>query len=90
MLQLKQLRRRLPVEEELGRAEGAGGSQGVLKRDLAKLIPRPGTFKPTDREQEILQERDWYWTVKKYLVVVDSAFQDELEKLESNLTTEVD
>ena len=71
-------------------AEGAGGSQGVLKRDLAKLIPRPGTFNPTDREQEVLQWRDWYWTVKQYLVVVDAAFQDELEKLESNLTTEID
>ena len=71
-------------------AEGAGGSQGVLKRDLAKLIPRPGAFNPTDREQEVLQWRDWYWTVKQYLVVVDAAFQDELEKLETNLTTEID
>ena len=52
--------------------------------------PRPGTFNPTDREQEVLQWRDWYWTVKQYLVVVDCAFQDELEKLEYNLTTEVD
>ena len=71
-------------------AEGAGGSQGVLKRGLAKLIPRPGAFNPTDREQEVLQWRDWYWTVEQYLVVVDAAFQDELEKLEANLTTEID
>ena len=69
---------------------GAAGEQGILKRDLAKLIPRPSTFNPTDREQEVLQWRDWYWTVKQYLVVVDCAFQDELEKLEYNLTTEVD
>ena len=69
---------------------GATGEQGILKRDLAKLIPRPSTFNPTDREQEVLQRRDWYWTVEQYLVVVDCAFQDELEKLEYNLTTEVD
>ena len=75
-----------------GAGVSAGGAvaEGILKRDLAKLIPRPGTFNPTDREQEVLQWRDWYWTVKQYLVVVDCAFQDELEKLEYNLTTEVD
>ena len=73
-----------------GVSAGSGTGEGILKRDLAKLIPRPGTFNPTDREQEVLQWRDWYWTVKQYLVVVDSAFQDELEKLELNPSTEVD
>ena len=73
-----------------GQAGGQGEEHGVLKKDLAKLIPRPGAFNPIDREQEVLQWRDWYWTIKQYLVVVDSAFQEELEKLEANPGTEVD
>ena len=73
-----------------GHAGGPGEEHGVLKKDLAKLIPRPSPFNPLDREQEVLQWRDWYWTIKQYLVVVDSAFQEELEKLEANSATEVD
>ena len=38
-----------------------GSNNGVLKKCLAKLIPRPGSFSPSDREQEVLQWRDWYW-----------------------------
>lgn len=42
-----------------GQAGGEGSE--VVKKDLAKLIPRPGVFNPSGREQEILQWRDWYW-----------------------------
>ena len=37
---------------------GDGPVTGSLKRDLAKLIPRPNSFNPVDREQEVLQ-----WTM---------------------------
>lgn len=60
------------------------------KKDLARLIPRPGTFHPVDREQEILQCRDWFWSLKQYLVVVDSSFQDELAKIEEKSGDEVE
>ena len=35
-------------------------SGGQNKKDLAKLIPRPAVFHPGDREQAILQWRDWF------------------------------
>ena len=67
-----------------------GGDAGGLKKDLAKLIPRPQVFNPADREQEVLQWRDWFWSLKQYLVVVDGAYQEELEKMEANPTSEYD
>ena len=67
-----------------------GGDAGGLKKDLAKLIPRPQVFNPADREQEVLQWRDWFWSLKQYLVVVDGAYQEELEKMETNPTSEYD
>ena len=68
----------------------SGGESGGLKKDLAKLIPRPQVFNPADREQEVLQWRDWFWSLEQYLVVVDGSYQEELEKMEANPTTEYD
>ena len=53
-------------------------SSGQNKKDLAKLIPRPAVFHPSDREQETLQWRDWFRSLKQYLIVVDSAAGREL------------
>ena len=69
---------------------GDGPAAGGLKKDLAKLIPRPNSFNPVDREQEVLQWRDWYWGFKQYLLVVDGAYQEEVERIEKDLTSEVD
>ena len=69
---------------------GEGSSSGSSKRDLAKLIPRPNSFSPIDREQEVLQWRDWFWGFKQYLLVVDGSYQEEVERIENNLNTEVD
>ena len=68
----------------------ATDSGGQNKKDLAKLIPRPAVFHPSDREQEMLQWRDWFWSLKQYLVVVGSAYQDEIAKLGENLLQEMD
>lgn len=46
-----------------GGTTGAEEGSGVMKKDLAKLI---GVFNPSDREQEMLQWRDWYWCLKQY------------------------
>ena len=69
---------------------GDGSVTGSLKKDLAKLIPRPNSFNPVDREQEVLQWRDWYWGFKQYLLVVDGAYQEEVERIEKDLNAEVD
>ena len=73
-----------------GGGTGTGDSGGLVKKDLARLIPRPGNFHPADREQEILCWRDWFWSLKQYLVVVDSAYQEELAKIEDKSEEEVD
>ena len=73
-----------------GGGAGSGDSNGLVKKDLVRLIPRPGSFHPVDREQEILQWRDWFWSLKQYLVVVDSAYQEELAKIEEKSGDEVD
>ena len=73
-----------------GGGTGTGDSGGLVKKDLARLIPRPGNFHPADREQEILCWRDWFWSLKQYLVVVDSAYQAELAKIEDKSEEEVD
>lgn len=31
-------------------ASSSSGGSGILKKDLAKLIPRPSSFSPADRE----------------------------------------
>ena len=41
-----------------GTSSSTGESSGLVKKDLARLIPCPGTFHPVDREQGILQWRD--------------------------------
>ena len=56
-------------------------------RVVAELRSSPGTFHPVDREQEF---RDWFWSLKQYLVVVDSSFQDELAKIEEKSGDEVE
>ena len=68
----------------------SGTESSGLKKDLAKLIPRPQVFNPADREREVLQWRDWFWSLEQCLVVVDGAYQEELEKMEANPTTEYD
>lgn len=79
-----------PAQPASSSGSAEGSSSGVLKKDLAKLIPMPSSFSPADREQEVLQWRDWYWSLKKYLVVVDGNFQEEIERIEGNMSNEVD
>ena len=53
---------------------------GTLKKDLAKLIPRPGVFIQQTENRSLRQ----------YLVVVEGSFQEELTRLEEHMDTEVD
>ena len=50
---------------------------------MSRLLPRPSIFHAEDREKEILQWRDWDWSLRQNLVVVDGNFQEELTKLDS-------
>ena len=68
----------------------ADGTEGILSKDRARLIPRPRSFALADRKQEPVQWKDWHWTLLQYLVVVAREFQKEIEQIESNLSNEVD
>ena len=52
-------------------------------------IQKPTVFGPTDREQKALQWRDWYWSVKQYLAVLDPLFLEDMVAIENHLDTEV-
>ena len=70
-----------------------GASQGSApdrKKELYKLIPKPAMFAPGDREQEVAQWRDWYWSLKQYLTVIDNKFEDDIAYVERSNATEVD
>ena len=64
--------------------------QPEKKKDLYRLIPKPPVFNPSDREQEVIQWKDWYWTLKQYLVVVDAAYEKDLDELEEKPSSDVD
>ena len=76
------------VAAEAARAAQATSS-GERKKDLYRLIPRPPTFAPSDRDQEVSQWRDWYWAFKQYLLVVDGKYEDDIAYVE-RATEEVD
>ena len=70
-----------------------GASQGSApdrRKELYKLIPKPAVFAPGDREQEVAQWRDWYWSLKQYLTVIDNKFEDDIAYVERSNVTEVD
>ena len=69
---------------------GTSSAAGILSKGRARLIPRPNSFAPVDREQEVVQWKDWYWTLQQYLVAIEREFQKEIEQIESNLSNEVD
>ena len=64
--------------------------RGSSSRDLYKLLPKPNAFNPADRDQEVLQWRDWYWTLRQYLGVVDGKFLEDLDHVETHMDSELD
>ena len=60
-------------------AQSQGGS--VEKKELYLLIPKPSTFAPENSEQEISLWRDWCWSLRQYLLVVDGKFETDLTTL---------
>ena len=61
---------------------------GLSGKDLVRVLPRPDVFKPTSREEEHVQWRDWYWSFKQYICTLDDGFRTDLETLERHVATE--
>ena len=54
-------------------------------KDWFKLVPKPATFDPSSREQEIAQWKDWWWSVEQFLATVDSDFQLEIDLVKAHV-----
>ena len=47
-------------------------------------------MKKNNREQKVSLWRDWYWSLKQYLLVVDGKYETDLEEVERADHEEVD
>ena len=57
--------------------------------DWFKLVPKPNSFDPKNKEEEISLWRDWWWTVEQFLATVDSKYQSEIDTLKTKLEVEI-
>ena len=55
-----------------------------------KMLPKPPTFSPQSREEELSMFREWVWQLEQYLLAVDVQFGPELEGVRGNLDTKYD
>ena len=69
----------------------AVGSQSTNsgKPEWYKVLPKPSTFEPKDREAELSGFRDWWWQVEQYIVAVDSSYGQDLLYIRSHLDEEM-
>ena len=69
----------------LSSTSGASTSSG----DWFKVLPKPSTFDPKDREAELSQFRDWWWQVEQYVVAVDPKFTGDFDHVRSHMEDEM-
>ena len=69
----------------LSSTSGASTSSG----DWFKVLPKPSTFDPKDREAELSQFRDWWWQVEQYVVAVDPKFTGDFDHIRSHIKDEM-
>ena len=55
-----------------------------------RLLPKPGSFDPGSREDEIAKWRDWSWSFKQYVGRLDPNFVTEIERIRKTPAVEVD
>ena len=64
------------------------GNSAEKRKELFKLISQLSVLSPGDREQEVAQWRDWYWTLKQYLTVIDKKFEEDIAYVERSSSIE--
>ena len=55
-----------------------------------RLLPKPGSFDPGSREDEIAKWRDWSWSFEQYVGTLDPNFVTEIERIRKTPAVEVD
>ena len=66
----------------------SGGSRTT--DEWYKLLNKPACFSPTNREEEIQQFRDWFWTLEQFLGAVDSEFCGDISRIRANVNQPVE
>ena len=63
---------------------------GSDEKGWYKLLPKPNTWEPKTREEELGQWRDWSWSLEQYLATLDPQFVADIENIRKNVETPVD
>ena len=65
------------------------GQAGGNRSYWYKVLPKPSTFEPKDREAELSGFRDWWWQVEQYIVAVDGNYGQDLLYIRSDMDEEL-
>ena len=60
-------------------SQSTGG--GTDEKSWYKLLPKPGAFEPSSREDEIAKWRDWSWQLEQFLGTLDPRFVAEIDQI---------
>ena len=63
---------------------------GSDDKNWYRLLPKPGDFNPTSREDEISRWCDWSWQFEQYLGSLDHHYVSDIADLRKNPTAVVD
>ena len=82
--------RMIEAAETAAAAAKAAATRPESRDDWYKMLPKPSCFEPKDRDAELSQFRDWWWSVEQYLTAVDVEYSAHFDVLRQNLNTEID
>ena len=82
--------RMIEAAESAAAAAKAAAARPDGRDDWRKMLPKPGNFDPKDRDAELSQFRDWWWSVEQYLIAVDVEYSAHFDVVRQNLNTEID
>ena len=69
---------------------GPGADDGKAIKDLYKLLQKPNTFAPENREQEVAQWRDWLGSVRQYLAAVNVKYKADIDLILKHPSNAID
>lgn len=81
---------RAAAEAVEGMKSSMASSSSTDEKAWYRLLPKPGCFDPTSREDEIAKWRDWSWSFEQYIGTLDPQFVTELERIRRTPDVEVD
>jgi len=67
--------------ESAAAAAKAAATRPESRDDWYKMLPKPSCFEPEDRNAELSQCRDWWWSVEQYLTAVGVEYSAHFESI---------